>query len=301
MPSAPKRPIASSIRSKRISVDVNKPLNQLRDWLNSLLHSDWLGTVLIAILLVALTALISHIVTLSLKRFLQSKNGPLPSASIFVNIGRIVVWTLGISITLSSCFNINVGAAITALGIGGIAISLGFQDTLSNLIGGLQIIMTGLVEPGDRIKVSNYEGNVHDVTWRHATILTVTGERVVIPNSLINTQALIKLPPETDIRVPIVITETDTDLETLVADMEKDIDAAVASVAVLETKTSISVSGKTERGYKALVTLSIGQGVKKGIVIDTIMKAISKCAHKGKESQDPGRIYGPLARHHENN
>lgn len=46
---------------------------------------------------------------------------------------------VGGSVMLSTCFGIDVSAAITALGIGGIAISLGFQDTISNLIGGVQV------------------------------------------------------------------------------------------------------------------------------------------------------------------
>ena len=66
----------------------------------------------------------------------EEKN--LPSSSIFVNIARGAVWLLGVCIMLSTCYGVDVSAAITALGIGGIAISLGFQDTIANLIGGLQ-------------------------------------------------------------------------------------------------------------------------------------------------------------------
>ena len=42
-----------------------------------------------------------------------------------------------------------------ALGIGGIAISLGFQDTLSNLIGGLQVSLLRIIKPGDNIEVGS--------------------------------------------------------------------------------------------------------------------------------------------------
>lgn len=270
-------------------------IGSLRHWLNSMLHSDWLGTVLLAVAICLATALAAHLTTIFLKRFLQSKKGPLPAASIFINIGRITVWVLGLSIMLSACFDINVGAAVTALGIGGIAISLGFQDTLSNLIGGLQIIMTGLVEPGERIKVSNYTGTVRDVTWRHTTIVDVEGQSIVIPNSVINTQALIKLPPETDVRVNIVITDTGDDLDELVKDMEQRIDEAVEKIAVIKNKTDITVNGKTERGYNALVSLTVGEGVKRGTVIDTVMRAISKCAHKSKSSHAHGHRKALLA------
>ena len=40
---------------------------------------------------------------------------------------------------LDSCFGVDTSSLITALGVGGIAVSLGFQDTLSNFIGGLHV------------------------------------------------------------------------------------------------------------------------------------------------------------------
>ena len=87
-----------------------------------------------------------------------------------MNIVRGAVWFLGICIMLSTCFNVNVSAAITALGIGGIAISLGFQDTISNLIGGLQVSLMRIVKPGDNIEVGSSSGVVKDVTWRHTSL-----------------------------------------------------------------------------------------------------------------------------------
>ena len=53
---------------------------------------------------------------------------------------------------LSTCYGVDVSAAITALGIGGIAISLGFQDTIANLIGGLQVSLLRIIKPGDNIE-----------------------------------------------------------------------------------------------------------------------------------------------------
>lgn len=70
---------------------------------------------------------------------------PLPASSLIINIGRGVVWVIGGSIILQSCFGINPNALVTALGVGGVALSLGLQDTLSNLIGGIQMTLMGVV------------------------------------------------------------------------------------------------------------------------------------------------------------
>ena len=107
---------------------------------------------------------------------------------------------------LSTCFRVDVSAAITALGIGGIAISLGFQDTLSNLIGGLQVSLLRIIKPGDNIEVGSSTGVVKDITWRHTTIRNGAGEEVLIPNSIISKTALTHLPPTNQVSLAIVVT-----------------------------------------------------------------------------------------------
>ena len=134
-------------------MDPEEQTSGLYDIIQGIVHVEWLSTALTVAIALAFTALVARAVTKVLRRVLSHDNSPLPSSSIFVNIARIAVWAVGVSVVLSSCFGIDVSAAITALGIGGIAISLGFQDTLSNLIGGVQVSITGLVEPGDYIEV----------------------------------------------------------------------------------------------------------------------------------------------------
>ena len=90
----------------------------------------------------------SRIAARTLRKLLERDSNPLPSSSILVNIARGVIWALGASVLLDACFGINANALVAALGVGGIAVSLGFQDTLSNLIGGLQVIFMGIVKPG---------------------------------------------------------------------------------------------------------------------------------------------------------
>lgn len=268
-----------------------------KNWLDSVLHINWLSTLITIILICVITAVVAHIVTLGLKKIFTSTRGPLPSASIFINIGRIVTWIIGICVILSSCFNVNIGAAVTALGIGGIAISLGFQDTLSNLIGGLQILMTGLVEPGDRISVGGHQGVVHDVTWRHTTIITVRDERVVIPNSVINSEALIKLAPETDIHIEIIIMPDETkNLSEQITLMENEVNEAVSKIAVINEPPKITAIGTAERGYRAMLTFEIGTGTKRSDVIDTAMKAISASAYKAKTNNRKPTYYEGIER-----
>ena len=170
----------------------------------SAVGSAWLGTLITAVVIIVITAVVGHLLTKFLRRVLNYSD-ELPSSSIFINIGRAIVWVVGGSVVLSTCFGVDVSAAITALGIGGIAISLGFQDTISNLIGGVQVSLLRIVSPGDNISVGGAAGVVKDVNWRHTTITNSKGEMVVIPNSIINKTSLVHLPPTGKVTLSLVV------------------------------------------------------------------------------------------------
>jgi small-conductance mechanosensitive channel len=94
---------------------------------------------------------------------------------IILMIGILILLdTLGISIT----------PMITALGVGGLAVALALQDTLSNLFAGLHILMERSVRIGDFIKLeSGEEGYVMDISWRTTRIRMLPNNLVIIPNN----------------------------------------------------------------------------------------------------------------------
>lgn len=79
-------------------------------------------------------------------------------------------------------FGINVTTGIAALGVGGIALALGAQKTVENLVGSVTVIADRPAQIGDYIKVGTLAGTVEDIGIRSTRIRT--GERtiVTIPN-----------------------------------------------------------------------------------------------------------------------
>jgi MscS family membrane protein len=79
-------------------------------------------------------------------------------------------------------FGIDVTTGIAALGIGGIALALGAQKTVENLVGSVTVIADRPAQVGDFVKVGDVLGTVEDVGIRSTRIRT--GERTVvtIPN-----------------------------------------------------------------------------------------------------------------------
>ena len=73
---------------------------------------------------------------------------------------------------------------LTALGVGGLAVALALQDTLSNLFGGFYVAVAGQVRLGDYVKLnSGEEGYVTDIGWRCTTFRAQANNMIIVPNA----------------------------------------------------------------------------------------------------------------------
>lgn len=79
-------------------------------------------------------------------------------------------------------FGIDVTTGIAALGIGGIALALGAQKTVENLVGSVTVIADRPVQVGDFCRVGDVVGTVEDVGIRSTRIRTNERTIVTIPN-----------------------------------------------------------------------------------------------------------------------
>lgn len=105
------------------------------------------------------------------------------STSIFANIAKFAIYFIGLLLALQA-LGFSTTPFLTALGVGGIAVALALQDTLSNLFSGLYIIASQQVKAGDFVKIDTQDqGYIEDITWRNTTIRTLGKNLVIIPNS----------------------------------------------------------------------------------------------------------------------
>ncbi|HEY9633249.1 MAG TPA: mechanosensitive ion channel family protein [Coleofasciculaceae cyanobacterium] len=137
----------------------------------------------------ALTAVFLYTVTLVIARIaaglmtLYGQRIEGLSASLLSNLVRIVVITFGVLMILQA-LGISITPILATLGIGGLAVALAFQDTLSNLFSGLYLIISGQVRTGDYVRLeTGEEGYVSDITWRNTTIKELANNLIIVPNT----------------------------------------------------------------------------------------------------------------------
>lgn len=87
--------------------------------------------------------------------------------------------------------SLKIGEIIGGLGIGSVAIGFAFKDILQNWLAGFLILLRQPFEVGDQIEINGYEGTVETIQTRSTLIKTYDGQRVVIPNSDIYTNAVL--------------------------------------------------------------------------------------------------------------
>ena len=95
----------------------------------------------------------------------------------------IVVFAMSAMVSLD-ILGLNISPLIAGLGLGGLAVALALQPTLSNLFAGTYVITEGVVSENDYIEMENgITGYVVDVNWRSTRLRTWTNNLVVIPNA----------------------------------------------------------------------------------------------------------------------
>lgn len=83
------------------------------------------------------------------------------------------------------------GDLIAGLGVSSVAIGFAFKDILQNWLAGLLILLRQPFEIGDQIEASGFEGTVEKIETRATIVKTYDGQRAVIPNSEIYTNAVL--------------------------------------------------------------------------------------------------------------
>ncbi|WP_342746013.1 mechanosensitive ion channel family protein, partial [Brunnivagina elsteri] len=143
--------------------------------------SHSIQTILIIAFLLSLTIFVAKLSSGFVTLFGQKTQSV--SASIISNLTRITVFIFGILIILQTV-GVKITPILTTLGVGGLAIALAVQDTLSNLFAGLYLIISQQFKTGDYVKLeTNQEGYVIDINWRSTTIKDISNNIIIIPNS----------------------------------------------------------------------------------------------------------------------
>ncbi|NEK23548.1 mechanosensitive ion channel [Sulfitobacter sp. JBTF-M27] len=95
------------------------------------------------------------------------------------------LWLFGVLIAVTIAFpTITPGRALTALGVGGVAIGFAFKDVFENFLAGVLLLIREPFSIDDYIDCENIEGQVEEITIRDTHVRQTDGQLVVAPNAM---------------------------------------------------------------------------------------------------------------------
>lgn len=137
---------------------------------------------IVVVVLLSITMVAMGITSELIKTYF-SKSGAATSTGLTQNVVKFLIFSIGVMIILNS-LGISITPLITTLGIGGLAVALAVQDTLSNLFAGFHITLSGELHIGDYVKLnSGEEGYVTDISWRTTKLRMLPNNYILIPNA----------------------------------------------------------------------------------------------------------------------
>ena len=178
-------------------------------------NSHDLDHALVAVIIVVVSVGSAKVAGEAVRAGAVSHAGTSGSATIFVSITKVVVWTIGALVLLDS-LGIAITPLLTALGVGGLAVALALQDTLSNLFAGIHILASHKIQPGDFIELDNgVQGYVVDTNWRNTIIRQLPNNMLVVPNATLASSIVTNFHlPEHELSVTVAVSVAyESDLE----------------------------------------------------------------------------------------
>jgi small-conductance mechanosensitive channel len=145
--------------------------------------TDAVASGLLVLWILSLTIMSMQVVGNMVRHWGTRASGALAVTTLTQNLAQISVVILG-GLILLNHFNFKLTPILTALGVGGLAVALALQDTLSNLFGGFYVAVAGQVRLGDYVKLnSGEEGYVSDIGWRCTTFRAQANNLIIVPNA----------------------------------------------------------------------------------------------------------------------
>ncbi len=143
-----------------------------------------------AALLLAGGLVLIHIL-LSLLRRLLSRSKRLGALSAYLQSCVKVVLYLVLALVVLDSLGVKMTSFVALLSVAGLAVSLSLQNTLSNVAGGVTLLVTRPFTVGDYVSCEGIEGTVRAVDLAYTTFVTSDNKEIFVPNSQIVSARLV--------------------------------------------------------------------------------------------------------------
>ncbi|MBE6704006.1 MAG: mechanosensitive ion channel [Ruminococcaceae bacterium] len=157
-----------------------------------------------AILIVIIGFMIVNKVTKAIKKGKHSEKIDKSALDFIISFANIALKII-IVLTAANYLGVPMTNVVAIIGSCGLAVGLALQGSLSNLAGGIMILIFKPCKDGDFISVNGLEGTVKEITILYTYLITPDNKTIVIPNATISNSAITNYSTSETRRVDVTI------------------------------------------------------------------------------------------------
>ncbi len=164
---------------------MNNALKALTDTVSKLKLGNltW-DSILQAAILVLVGMMLIRILLKIVDQMLERSKSMVSLKTYIHSVVKVLLWVL-LAMMVAGVFGVDVSSVIALLSVAGLAVSLALQNTLSNVAGGIMLLVSKPFAVGDYIEADGVSGTVSAIDLAYCTITTVDNKEIFIPNNQI--------------------------------------------------------------------------------------------------------------------
>ena len=238
-----------------------------------------LDLALLAAIIVSVTVTLANVVGVLIVRLGERRALALAVTGLAQTSARAAVLIVG-GLVLLAALGVHITPLLTALGVGGLAVALALQDTLSNLFAGLHLLADRPIRVGDYVKLADgVEGFVVDVGWRSTRVRQLQNSIAIVPNSSVARATIVNYDlPESRLGITIrVAVDYASDPDRVEAALMEETQRAAQEVPGLLADPPPSVRlipGFTDTGLEFTLACSVARFTDQYLVQHELRKRI---------------------------
>ncbi len=173
----------------QIDLNPSLALETMDGWIDGLVAL--IPNIIVSLLVFVLFVVTAKIVRKLISRTFAARGRP----NLGDVLGGFLMWVIFLFGALIAATivvpSLNPGDLVAGLGVSSVAIGFAFKDILQNWLAGLLILLRQPFEVGDQIEAAGFVGTVEQIETRATILKTYDGQKAVIPNSEIYTNAVL--------------------------------------------------------------------------------------------------------------
>lgn len=135
------------------------------------------------VILLALIGVVVIRVILKLLDGMLARSKSLKPLSRYIHSVAKIAMTFILVLMVAEDMGIHTTSLVAMLSVAGLAVSLALQNTLSNVAGGIMLLVTNPFQVGDYVEADGISGTVHAIDLSYTAIITIDGKEIFVPNS----------------------------------------------------------------------------------------------------------------------